>query len=311
MLLRILVVIGTLAIVGMAVPGLNLYLAHQQINQLNPALPSLQEIRQTTRGRGRPVSIEVFNTASQMLPVSLVLEDAEPGVMFEMSFPVFVVSWADGRRFLIDTGLTESTVEDFGQPSEILGAEPIQFHAGLKDLIDIGSIDAVGFTHLHSDHVDGISDLCPVSETFYIIQSVEQYAVSNYTTSGGKLQLDQLACGQRLLIKEDSPLKSIGGFPGIYLVNAAGHTPGSQVFIVNILNAGRSLTYVLAGDMVNHFRGIEENTGKPAWYSYLFVPENGQQLERARLWLKELDRQTDISVLVSHHKSNIDAALVN
>ena len=306
MLLRIVLAILTVVLLGMVYAGSKLYQTHGQIDAINPELPSAKIIRESIADEDLPVSLIAYNTATQNVPLSSVLEGADGEEFFDMAFPVFVVTWANGRQFVIDAGLSALTAGPFGESSELLGAGPMQFHAGLGDLVEAKEISGIGFTHLHSDHVDGAGDLCESGKNLIIVQSVQQYTTTNYLTEAGNLQLEAMECAQRLLIRDEkSALKPIGGFPGVFLVNAGGHTPGSQVFVVHVRNNSGAMTYVLAGDLVNHYRAIEENISKPAFYSYLIVPENLSQLEQARVWLKGLAAQRKFKILVSHHKENI------
>ena len=291
-----------------AVAGI-LFPAHQQIDALNPPFPSLKSIRESARIEGLPVSIKMFNTASQMVGTAGVLESVEKNEFFEMSFPTFLITWENGKQFLIDAGMTESVALAFGKPSEIFGAGAIKFHGDLKDLINPASIAGIGFTHLHEDHVDGVRTLCPEAKNLVIVQGYEQFENTNYGTSAQEELLDSLECGKRLLIRDNFTLKSIAGFPGLYLIEVAGHTPGSQVFVVHIKIDGRNTTYILAGDLANHFEGIESNISKTAFYSRYIVPENLEQLDRARIWLNQLDAEYNIKVLISHHKQSIDDRL--
>ncbi len=286
--------------------GSKLYQAHGQIDAINPELPSAEIIGESIASEDLPVSLTAYNTATQNVPLSSVLKGENSDESFDMSFPIFVVTWANGRQFVIDAGLSALTAGPFGESSELLGAGPMQFHAGLGDLVEAEKTSGIGFTHLHSDHVDGAQDLCKSAKSLIIIQSVQQYTTTNYLTEAGNLQLEVMECAQRLLIRDETAtLKPIGSFPGVFLVNTGGHTPGSQVFVVHVRNNAGTMTYILAGDLVNHYQAIEENISKPAFYSYLIVPENLSQLEKARVWLKGLAAQRNFKVLVSHHKENI------
>lgn len=309
MIKRILIVALALILLGLAGISSLVLSAHQQIDDLNPPFPSLSQIRDSARVGGLPISLEMFNTASQMIEKTSVLEASESGEMFEMSFPAFLITWENGRQFLVDAGMTESVATAFGKPSEILGAGPMQYHGALNSYVNVDSIAGIGFTHLHQDHVDGVQTLCPEAKNLVIIQGEKQFTQTNYGTAQQNELLASLDCGERLLIRDNRILKSIAGFPGLYMIDVAGHTPGSQVFVVHIKVEGRNTTYVLAGDLANHFDGIDSNIPKPAFYSRFIVPENLKQLNRARIWLKQLDAEYNINVLISHHKQSINDRL--
>jgi len=300
-----------LLLILLAVGGITAILipAHQQIDALNPPFPSLKSIRESAKIEGLPVSIEMFNTATQMVSKTSVLSSVKKDDAFEMSYPTFLITWENGQQFLIDAGMTESVALAFGKPLETLGAGAMKFHGDLKDFIDPSNINGIGFTHLHEDHVDGVRTLCPAAKGLVVVQGYEQFSQVNYGTSAQNELLDSLECGKRLLIRDNFTLKSIAGFPGLYLINVAGHTPGSQVFVVHVKVEGRNTTYILAGDLANHIEGIESNISKPVFYSRFIVPENLVQLDKARIWLKQLDAEYNINVLISHHKRSIDDRL--
>ncbi|MBV1876372.1 MAG: hypothetical protein KUG79_01900 [Pseudomonadales bacterium] len=310
------------------VAGSFLYKAHRQIDSINPPLPSMAEIRaaifavknSASPGADLPVSIEVALSASQRSPLSSVLDDfsgtgLQPEGLYDMSFPVFIISWADGRKFIVDAGLSRQEAASFGKSAELLGAEPMVFNGSLDKLVDVNKIAGIGFTHLHKDHVLGAEALCMPSakrlpgKPILMVQTAEQFSTGNYLTQPAEAVLAGLECGQRFIIKDTLRLKSVSGFAGLKIIHVAGHTPGSQVFVVPVMQAGKVHTYILAGDLVNHGAGITYNISKPNWYSLLVTPENLSQLERARRWLKMLAEETDIDVLVSHDQQQIDRAL--
>ncbi|MFT7685977.1 MAG: glyoxylase-like metal-dependent hydrolase (beta-lactamase superfamily II) [Candidatus Azotimanducaceae bacterium] len=301
--------LGLVVFAGTIYLASRLWPAHRQIDSLNPKLPSVASIKESAQIEGLPFEIEIVNTASQWTPLSSILKDDRSDKGYEMTFPAFLIKWEDGRQFLVDAGLTKTTANKFGTPSEILGAKPMEFHKELGEVVDLEKINGVGFTHLHLDHVDGAKNLCSDTSDLKIVQSHEQYTQANYGTIAQYELLDNLACGKRLLVRDNLILKTISGFPGLYIVNTAGHTPGSQVFIAHIKRHGVVTTYVLAGDLVNHKDGYLSDIPKPMWFSYFVVPENLDQLRLTRFWLKDLDEQNNINVLPSHDLSSTIAFL--
>lgn len=297
-----------IVILCLIVVSLNiLRLTHQQIDDLQPALPGIDEIRASARVQNLPISIAWLETAWLPSHRSLVLDtefDPEPDLAYEMTFPAFVVTWADGRRFVIDAGLTPVAAEDFSRPlTWLTDSGPMTYVGSLSSLLEPQTIDGLGFTHLHVDHTSGANDLCAAGADYTLFQTVEQFNVLNYLTFQQADQLAAMECTMRLLlISQEMLLREIQGFPGLYVTHVAGHTPGSQVFIVHV-RQGRNLeTYIIAGDLANHQDGVRYNVSKPGWYSRWIVPESLLQLELARRWLKYLEGQTGITVLLSHDR---------
>ena len=133
--------------------GLNqLRSAHSDIDSVWPELPGPEAVRASGQLFGLPTSIAYYNTASQRVARKTMLdEDQDPGEtankrvdaesaetgLVEMSFPAFVVTWEDGRQFVIDTGFSKAEAIDFGRRSALAGAGPIEFHGLLADQLDM------------------------------------------------------------------------------------------------------------------------------------------------------------------------------
>jgi glyoxylase-like metal-dependent hydrolase (beta-lactamase superfamily II) len=225
--------------------------------------------------------------------------------MVNMSFPVFVATWEDGRQFVIDAGLSATEAIEFGRRSELAGSMPLEFHGLAADQLDLDKVKGIGLTHLHSDHTTGISAFCDAGADFALVQSMEQFSWHDYLTSDSATLINELTCGVQLILDDGLLLKGVRGFPGLYIVHVGGHTLGSQLFVLHI-NEGSSIgTYIIAGDMANHFDGINYNVSKPPVYSRWLVPENLDQLYKVRSWLKQMNQDTNITVLLSHDKAHL------
>jgi hypothetical protein len=80
------------------------------------------------------------------------------------------------------------------------------------------------------------------------------------------------------------------------------------VFVVHVQQGRKRMTYIIAGDLANHRDGVRHNIPKPGWYSRWIVPESPPQLDLARRWLKYLDDQSDIIVLLCHDRQALQAS---
>src|SRR5690606_26561703 len=138
--------------------------------------------------------------------------------------------------------------------------------------------DGVVFTHLHVDHVDGVRELCgDPARRLAVPMTPNQARLHNYTTSGPFETLQSLPCGDLRELPERD-LAELPGFPGVFVIQAAGHTPDSQVVVAALRRGGRPSPVVFTGDIVNHIEGINLDLGKPAVYSALVVPEDDGRL---------------------------------
>jgi glyoxylase-like metal-dependent hydrolase (beta-lactamase superfamily II) len=82
--------------------------------------------------------------------------------------------------------------------------------------------------------------------------------------------------------------------PGIALIRAPGHTPGSQMIYV-ALQSGKEL--LLAGDVAWHMDGVRLNTGKDAPW----IREPAELMAAELAWLNGLSRtEKNLSIVISH-----------
>lgn len=314
MLRRVLLALGALAVLSVVFVAGGLFLAGRAIRALDPELPSEDAIMAFDPAADLPVRISFLNTASQVMPRAGVLDpslDPTPDAPYTMSHPAFVLEWSDGRIFLIDAGMDGESAVDFGAPMESLaGASPIQplGSAAQKLGLSLRRLAGIAFTHEHTDHTDGVADLCRLHESpVRLVQGQLQVEESNYTTRGGQAQLEEAACLQRE-IAGGGPLIPVPGFPGLSFFAAAGHTPGSQVFVAHVRGGEGVRTYVLTGDVVNQIDGARRNIPKPRMYSLLLVPESPERLDKVRRLLAELERDHGVTLLVSHDQLSLEAS---
>lgn len=273
------VLVSCVILVGATLP------AHWQIRQITPELPDWAALDAALDQPDGPVGLTYINTASQATTLG------------EFGHPAILIEWPDGRRFLIDTGMPPEQAQEFGKPLELLGASPTTTLGAVDAQLGVAveSIQGIAFTHLHSDHTQGLPGICAAqTEAATIYQAPLQQRELNYTTEMGLESLDAAVC-PRTVLTEDV-IKTVPGFPGLLAVSLGGHTPGSTMYAVRVTGK----TWIFSGDITNDLRSLQEDIPKPWWYSTLVVPENVERTGELRAWLKNLDAQAEVAVLPAH-----------
>jgi glyoxylase-like metal-dependent hydrolase (beta-lactamase superfamily II) len=290
-----------------------LVLAHLEIRRRDPPLPSDAEVLALSEAPGAPSALAWQLTASQALPRSQVLDpalDPEPGAPYVMSHPAFALAWPDGRILLVDLGMEREAALGFGRPLAWLGGEPIVPSGGAAAALGPAAarVAAVLFTHLHSDHVEGVRALCTArgGAALALPQTAAQADLVNHTTRPGHRLLAEAGClsPQRL---GAAPLAALDGFGGVAVVDAAGHTPGSQVVLAVVRGGGPPRRLAFTGDVANHVAGIRLDVGKPPAYRALVVPEWDERLGRVRRWLRHLEQDLGFELVVAHDRAQLEA----
>jgi len=306
--------LGVLALLAVALGAL-LGAAHRQIRAIDPELPSLDALRAFANDADLPVRLSVWNTSSQPVPRSAVLDarrDPDPAQPYGMSHPSFVVEWADGRTLLVDAGMDAAQARAFGRGIRLIGGGQVEPHGSIEERVLPALASrplAIAFTHLHTDHVGGVVGLCrarPALRSVRLVQTPAQADLVNYTTRPARALLDAAPCLARERLA-DAPAMAIPGLPGVFVVHAAGHTPGSQIVGAWVREPAGVRGYLLAGDAANAIDGIRRDVPKPWAYRTFLVPESERRLERVRALLREAEQQGFV-VAIAHDERHLAEA---
>jgi glyoxylase-like metal-dependent hydrolase (beta-lactamase superfamily II) len=296
---------------ALAFVAVGLGLAHREIRARAPALPSDAEVLALAEVTGGATAVAWYETASQGVPRRQVLDpglDASPDEPYVMAHSSFALGWPDGRLLLVDLGMDHEAAAAFAVPLRWVGGGiPLSFGGPATALGPaVTRVAGVLFTHLHTDHVEGGLGLCAAraGAALPVFQTAAQAERVNYTTRPGRSLLERAGClsSRRLM---SAALAPVPGFPGVGVVDAAGHTPGSQVVLAVVTDAGRTRRLAFTGDVANHVAGIRQNVGKPFLYRLLVVPESEARLARVRQWLLHLERELGFELLVAHDQAQL------
>ena len=168
-----------------------------------------------------------------------------------------------------------------------------RIHEALRDA------QLIVVTHEHDDHAAGVvrSPFLAEVQGHTMLTRAQMRALRDEKIDSS-MRLDSAAASRYLVVDYD-PIMPIA--PGVVLIKAAGHTPGSQMVYVR-LASGREL--VLAGDVAWHHAGIVSQTQKPEASTKSFGGEDRAAIAQHLRWLKELPPA--ITVLPAHDQVLID-----
>jgi glyoxylase-like metal-dependent hydrolase (beta-lactamase superfamily II) len=248
----------------------------------------LDEIRQVATvipGR-RALRINVLKFAESRRSKKFSVQGApdEPSVQART---VFQVVFADGT-VMIDSGMDEQVHRFFGRGV----IEPYYPDAAKQVERALRSARAIIITHEHGDHVAGVirtplvAELAPKTLlTRAQIQALE----SDPQMPEIKITPD-MASHYNVVDYE----KFLPFGPGVALIKAPGHTPGSQMVYV-ALESGRE--YLFIGDAAWHMDGVRLIKGKDAPW----IQEDQAALLAQLEWLNELYRtEKNVFIIASH-----------
>lgn len=226
------------------------------------------------------------------LNVLVVAESRKPliGAVGGLRWGQHVMPWTSFQIVYDDSFLVVDAAADaaFHRERDAKGT----FHAErfLACQAALRSASAILFTHEHPDHVGGVVRSPHLAELLPRVRLTrEQLAhAASFDPAGFPPEVRQLR-----------PLDYEGRFriaPGVVLIEARGHTPGSQIVYVR-LRTGHE--YLLVGDIVWHRAHFEEPRGHPRISAWLLGEDLPAVLAQLRA-IHEAWREEGIIVVPSH-----------
>ena len=209
---------------------------------------------------------------------------AQPSVQARTAFQVV---YADGT-VMVDAGMTQQVHRFFGRGVE----EPYDAAAAQAVAAAVDRARLIVFTHEHGDHVGG-AVASPRAGELAAKSILTRRQADTLIAAPQMPEIRLTAADARRYIVIDYrgyyPLA-----PGMAFIEAAGHTPGSQMVLVQ-LESGREI--LLAGDVTWHMDGVRLVAGKDAPWVIEDKPAVLGQLR----WLKGLlDAEPNLVIVPSH-----------
>lgn len=235
----------------------------------------------------RPVAVNHAQVAEGSLPRGAVFAGESLSVPQPMTHGAYQVVYADGSFGVIDAAFPEAMLHVMN-PDAVFDAEA---YASIQRAL--GEAKWVVITHEHADHLGGIAAF-PEPERLVgrVSLTTEQL--------GNDEQLEQVKFPEALRGKL-APLAYAHYHalaPGVVLVKAPGHTPGSQLVYV-ALATGLELLFV--GDVAWHADQITQLWYRPRLVTDFFIGEDREAvMDQLRRLLELRVTNPALQVVVSH-----------
>ena len=243
----------------------------------------------------RPQRLNVVKFAESRRTKNFSVKGAppEPSVQARTAFQVV---YTDGT-VMVDAGMDEQVHRFFGRGVE----EPFDADAAREVERAVNAARLIVVTHEHGDHVAGVLR-SPAAAMLATKTVLTRGQVQTLRTAPQmpEIRLTADAAARFRVVDYDQPFALA---PGMALVKAAGHTPGSQMVFV-ALASGRE--YLLVGDATWHMDGVRQMRGKDAPW----VTEDADAVLAQLRWLNELSRTEPRLVVVASHDEEQRVALV-
>jgi glyoxylase-like metal-dependent hydrolase (beta-lactamase superfamily II) len=196
---------------------------------------------------------------------------------------------------IIDTGLNEEMAREFGKNTVYY---PDAFRR-VQGAMSNASVVAV--THEHADHIAGIA-LHPNPASF-----VDELRLTSQQYDA----LGKFAPSLHKLLQRYEPLELVEPTviaPGVVMIGAAGHTPGSVMFYVR-LRSGEEILFI--GDVAWWMENVRAARGRPRFVQQLFMhtaEDRSAVLGQLRS-LHEIYVQGEVLIVASHDEEQFNQLL--
>jgi len=229
-----------------------------------------------------PREIRYINFAEEKAPLSYVLVGGSDSVVIA-SHPVFQVRYPRGW-IMIESGWNR----DIDTNATFWPDRFARIQQGLRDA------RLIVVTHEHHDHVgEAIRTTTPASIAPKTLLNRQQVQTLIDRPSSPLVRLAADRASQYLVIDYDRVYPIA---PGMVLIRAPGHTPGSQMVYVR-LASGRELLFI--GDIAWMMAGVERRVQKPEAVSRE-LNEDRDALQQQLDWLSGLTARTGVVLINSH-----------
>ena len=285
------ILLGLLALLVAAGGGAWLWLtAREEVPLESDFALSLEELRSLAGSLpgAKPEAIRSALVAETFLPRAALYagESFEPHPfvhqVFQVTYP------AGGGHLLIDAAFPEAQLAQMGEGGK--------YHASAfaQVLAAMATAKQLFVTHEHFDHLAGVSSV-PAPESLVRRLRLTREQLANTKAA------DDAALPAALRAMEPLAYEgSLAVAPGVVLVKAPGHTPGTQLVFVQ---TGGGLEYLFIGDVAWHTDQLTKLHYRPRLVTDVFLGEDREAVLAQFRTLHELLRgNPGLLVVVSHDR---------
>lgn len=243
----------------------------------------------------RATSIEVEKVASVSFPRAAVIIGGgwSPHEIPIYSFRLNGPDW----NIIIDTAVDEHLSR------ELSGDAVFNPKSYARMISAMSEADQIVLTHEHMDHIGGLTTYEDIPALHDALRLTPEQLAEPQRADPAVITEELNAAPP--LVYDDMTVIA----PGVVLIKAPGHSPGSQMVYV-VMDNGEEFMFV--GDIGWSMHNIDEAQGRPLLVSLLILNEERQTVRTQLTSLRELNRsEPELNFVVAHDGRQIDQYIAN
>lgn len=203
-------------------------------------------------------------------------------------------TWAN-KTAIIDTALDEATGRE-------AGVTTFDTESYRRMSVGLSGASLVVITHEHMDHIGGLVAQGDLPERLRFVRLTREQINHPERMSPVKWPKGALTGYKPLEYNRYTPIA-----PGVVLIKARGHSPGSQMVYVR-LNDGREILFL--GDVAWHRRNIDIQRQRARLVSWLFLSEERDTVMLQLVELKRLStKEPNLNIMPGHDSEALNQFL--
>lgn len=257
-------------------------------------LTELRALAAAETGPG-PRAIETVLVAEADMPRGMVFA-GEPFEPLHQVHQVFRLVWEE-RTLLVDAAFPREQFEQMPAFGES------QYHDAGWQTVEraLATADQIVITHEHFDHLAGVAAL-PLERASHLRLNAAQLA------NTAALDQSQVPEALREALAPLPEGRAVTVAPGVVLLAAPGHTPGSHIVYVRLADGREAL---LLGDVAWNSGQIRELHYRPRLVTLMLGEDRGQVMAQLRALHDLATTSPDVAQIVSHDKRQREALLAS
>lgn len=279
---------GVIALAVLGFAASRYLLAREAVPETSDYVLDLTEVRRLASSLPgeRPLRVNHEQVAEASLPRGVVFAGESLFVPQPMTHGAYQIVYPDGY-VLIDSGFDEAGLRAMRSDA----AFSTEGYAAIQRAL--ASARKIVITHEHADHLGGIARFSDPAQLVGRLELTREQLANEKQLDANRFPDSLRAALTPLVYEKYHPLA-----PGVVLIKAAGHTPGSQMVFVQLAD-GRELLFL--GDVAWHMDQIRELWYRPRLVTDLFIGEDRHAVLAEFRTLHDLEvRESDLVLVASH-----------